>query len=129
MTGLDADLLARFLVADDPGQGARARAVIARLSGAAPGFVGREAMVELVRVLERAHGCGRAEIAGAVEGLLAAREIAVETPDRVARAADRYRGGADFAAEMVRLAAEAAGCDAVAGLDRAAAPRPGAGLP
>jgi predicted nucleic-acid-binding protein len=119
---LDTNVLVRFLVADEPDQTVRATRLIGSLSDEEPGFVGREVMVELVWVLERAYSYSRDEIAGAVEGLLGAREIRIEEAQRVGRAADRYRqGGAGFSDQMVWLAADAAGCDSVATFDRRAA--------
>lgn len=122
MIALDTNVLVRFLVADDEEQAARAGELMGALSEDRPGFVGREVMIELVWVLERAYGYRRDEIAGTVEALLGARELRIEEAQRVGRAADRYRqGGAGFSDQMVWLAAEAAGCEAVATFDRRAA--------
>ena len=60
----------------------------------------------------------RADIAGAIDGLLASREIVVEQADRVGLANDRYRqGGAGFSDQMIALAAREAGCAAVLSFD------------
>jgi predicted nucleic-acid-binding protein len=125
--GLDTNVLVRLLTQDDPRQGALARDLVAGLTEAAPGYVGREVMVELVWVLERAYGLGRARIAEVIDGLLAARELVLEDADRVALAAQRYwRGGAGFSDQMIALAAAAAGCGETATFDRKAAA--GAGM-
>lgn len=122
MIGLDTNVLVRFLVQDDPAQAALVTATISRLTEAEPGFVCREVLVELVWVLERAYGLGRAEIARALDGLLEARELVLEAADRVAIAADRYRkGGPGFADQMVALAGQGAGCSATLTFDRKAA--------
>ena len=126
MIGLDTNVLVRFLVQDDPGQAAVARAVMAGLTEDAPGFVCREGIVELVWVLERAYGLGRADVARALDGLLEARELVIEAADRVAVAADRYRkGGAGFADQMIALAGQGAGCTETVSFDRKAAGLPG----
>lgn len=49
--------------------------------------------VETVWVLERAYRPPRADIADAIDGLLAVRELVIEEPDRVGLAAQRWREG------------------------------------
>jgi len=124
--GLDTNVLVRFLVKDDPDQASAAVTLIAALTEATPGFVCREVLVELVWVLERASGLPRTDIAKVLDGLLAARELVIETSERVAVAVDRYRkGGAGFADQMVALAGQGAGYVETASFDRKAAALPG----
>ena len=126
MIGLDTNVLVRFLVQDDVGQAQAAAALMASLTGATPGFVCREVLVELVWVLERAYGLPRPDIARALDGLLQARELVIEQADRAALAVDRYRqGGAGISDQMIALAGLGAGCDATATFDRKAAALPG----
>jgi predicted nucleic-acid-binding protein len=124
--GFDTNVLVRFLVQDDPAQGAQASDCVASLSEASPGFIAREVMVETVWVLERAYGLSRPQIAAALEGLLEARELVVEAADRVAIALNRYgKGGAGFSDQMIALAAVEAGCKVTVTFDRKAAQGPG----
>ncbi|RGP35281.1 PIN domain-containing protein [Pseudotabrizicola alkalilacus] len=124
--GLDTNVLVRFLVQDDAGQAKAAQDLIATLSEAEPGFVCREVLVELVWVLERAYALSRADIALALDGLLEARELVIETADRAAIAVDRYRkGGPGFADQMIALAGQGAGCQTTVTFDRKAASLPG----
>ncbi len=126
MIGLDTNVLVRFLMQDDPEQGAAATALMSALTETAPGFVCREVLVELVWVLERGHRLPRATVARALDGLLESRDLVVEAADRVALATDRYRkGGAGFADQMIALAGLAAGCVEIATFDRKAAHLPG----
>ena len=126
MIGLDTNVLVRFLVQDDPEQAAAATGLILGLTQSDPGFVCREVLVELVWVLERAYGLPRKDIAQALDGLLEAQELVIETADRVAVAVDRYRkGGAGFADQMVALAGQGAGCRVTASFDCKAANLPG----
>lgn len=121
MIALDTNVVVRFLTQDDPAQSAWANALFARLSEAEPGFLCREVVVELVWVLERAYGLPRHDIAAALDGLLAARELVVEAPDRTGLAVERYRhGGAGFSDHMIALAARDAGCSATLSFDRKA---------
>lgn len=119
-------MIVRFLMKDDAEQAALANTVFAALTTAAPGFVCREVLVELVWVLQKIYRLPRSDIADAIEGLLGAREMGIEAADRVAIAVDRYRkGGAGFADQMIALTGQGAGCRATATFDRKAAGLPG----
>lgn len=128
MIALDTNVLVRFLVQDDPEQARVAAGVIDRLTDAEPGFVGREVLVELVWVLERAYGYGRAEISGALDGLLSSTELLIEAADDVGAALDRYRGDFGFADLMIAAAARRAGAGELVTFDRKAARLPGVRL-
>lgn len=122
MIALDTNILVRFLVQDDPAQAAAAGRLIAGLSEAAPGFVCREVLVELVWVLERAYRRDRADIAAALEGLLAAPEIVLEGDDEAGAAILLYReAGQGFADLMIAAAARRAGAARLVTFDRLAA--------
>ena len=121
MTGLDTNVIVRFLMKDDAEQAALATKVFAEFTTAAPGFVCREVLVELVWVLQKIYRLPRTDIADAIEGLLGARELLMEAADRVAIAVDRYRkGGPGLADQMIALAGQGAGCQATVTFDRKA---------
>ncbi|MFN4128463.1 MAG: PIN domain-containing protein [Paracoccaceae bacterium] len=121
-TGLDTNVLVRFLVQDDAEQAKVAQDLVATFTETAPGFVCREVLIELVWVLERAYALPRGDIALALDGLLEARELVIEAADRAAIAVDRYRkGGPGFADQMIALAGQGAGCQATVTFDRKAA--------
>lgn len=118
MIALDTNVVLLFLTQHDPAQSAQAIALLAGLTERDRGFLCREVVVELVRVLERAYGLPRHDIALALDGLLAARELVVEAPDRPGLAIERYRqGGAGFSDDMTALAARDASCNATFGSD------------
>ena len=122
MIALDTNVLVRFLTQDDPAQSRAATDLITGLTAEAPGFVCREVMVELVWVLERAYGLDRAQVAAAIEGLLAATEIEVEAADDVGSALYRYRDdGFGFADLMIAAASRRAGAVVLVTFDRKAA--------
>ena len=122
MIALDTNVLVRYLTRDDPAQAAVADKVIAGLAAEAPGFICREVIVELVWVLERRYRVPRAEIASALEALLAAAEIAVEAAGDVGAALFRYRDdGLGFADLMIAAAARRAGASKLVTFDRRAA--------
>lgn len=129
MIALDTNVLVRFLTQDDPSQAVAANAVFAQLTEAEPGFLCREVVVELVWVLERAYGLPREDIAAALDGLLASRELVVEAAERTGLAVTRYRqGGAGFSDHMIALAARDAGCSATLSFDRKAVSQAGMSL-
>ena len=122
MIGLDTNILVRFLVQDDPDQSAKARSLLDRCSVKEPGFVGREVLVELVWVLERAYGRKAPSISAALIGMLEAEELVLEDSDDVATAAVAYGSGvADFADHMIAAAADRVGCGTLYTFDRRAA--------
>ena len=127
MIALDTNVVVRFLVQDDAEQARLATEVIDQLSDAVPGVVCREVLVELVWVLERAYHLGRAEIAGALDGLLASTELIIEGADDIGPALELYRNdGFDFADLMIAAAARRAVAREFVTFDRKAARLPGA---
>ena len=129
MIALDTNVLVRFLVQDDPEQSRVAGEIIDQLTDEAPGFVSREVLVELVWVLERAYRLARAEIAGAIDGLLASTELVVEGADAIGAALELYRNdGLGFADLMIAAAARRAGASELLTFDRKAARLPGVRL-
>lgn len=122
MIGVDANLLVRFLLQDEAREAEMARSLFARCSVRDPAFIGREALVEAVRMLETVHGRAPGEIAAVVLGLLEAEEVIVEAADDVAVAAHAYGAGvADFADHMIAAAALRQGCATLYTSDRMAA--------
>jgi len=129
MIALDTNVLVRFLVQDDPEQARVANTVLDQLTDADPGFVAREVLVELVWVLERAYGYQRADIATALDGLVSATELVIESADEVGVAVDRYRNDSfGFADLMIAAAARRADASELVTFDRKAARLPGVRL-
>jgi predicted nucleic-acid-binding protein len=126
---LDTNVLVRFLVQDDPEQARVAGEIIGGLSRERVGFVSREVVLELVWVLERAYGFGRAEVAAALDGILAAVELSVEAADDVGLALERYRtDGFGIADSLIASASARAGAEDLVTFDRKAARLPGVHL-
>ena len=127
MIGLDTNVVVRYLAQDDAKQSAAASRLFEEvLSPEDPGFVSAIVLCELAWVLAECYGADRARIRGALEGLLAARQIAVETPDIVRRALRAWAdSGADFADALLGEVAAAHGAAKTLTFDRAAAKLPG----
>lgn len=118
MIALDTNVLVRFFVDDDRDQADRAEAALGACTAKAPGFVAREVLLELVWVLERTYGRPRAIVADLLEGLLDARNIAVEAAAAAEESLEIYRRGGDFADAMIAAAARAAGAGSLVTFDR-----------
>ena len=129
MIALDTNVLARYLVCDDPEQAEAARSLLESLSVDRPGYVCREVTVELVWVLERAYGFTRDRIATVLEELVTTEGLVIEAAEDVAHAALRYRrDGPGFSDLMILAAAKRSGAHPLYTFDRQAARLEGARL-
>lgn len=126
MTGLDTNVLVRYIVQDDPGQAALATKLIESLTPEAQGFVSQVVLVETVWVLESSYGADADKIAAVVETLLRIGSILVDRADLVWRTLRRFKqDGGDFSDALVSALAREAGCSMVYTFDQAAAKRSG----
>ncbi len=129
MEAVDANVILRYLVGDNPQQEAAARSLIDGLTPAKPGFICREVVVEVAWVLERSYRLPRSRIAEALMDLTASDSLVVENSDDVAAAAHRYRqGGIGLSDLMILKAAEREGAKPLHTFDRRLARMEGAVL-
>ncbi len=130
MTGLDTNILVRYLTQDDPVQSPLATRIMERrLSAANPGFISVVAMVETVWVLDRAYGFAPAEIADAIERMLQADTLIVDSEQEVFAATAALREGrGGFADALIGALGAKAGCFRTLTFDRKAARLPGFAL-
>ncbi|MXX75314.1 MAG: type II toxin-antitoxin system VapC family toxin [Holophagales bacterium] len=129
MIALDTNVLLRFIVREDEEQAEAAETLLRRLTLEEPGFICREVLVELVRVLERYYRFERDQIATVLNELVVVAAVEIECASDVAEAAGGYRrGGADFADRMIAAAARRAGAVPLYTFDRKAARLPGVTL-
>jgi predicted nucleic-acid-binding protein len=121
MIAIDTNVLMRVLLSDDPEQTERVLAYVERLAERGETlFVSHIVLCEVVWVLSRRAGYGRAQVLEVIEALLATRPFVVEAPDAVSRALDQTRSGrADFADYLIAERGRAAGCATMVTLDRA----------
>lgn len=109
MSALDTNALIRYLVGDVPDQTEAARDLIDGLTPDKPGFICREVVLEVARVLERSYRFTRSQVAEALMDLTASDSLIVENSDDAAAAAYRYRqGGAGFSDLMILKAVKRA---------------------
>lgn len=123
MTGLDTNVLVRYLVQDDKVQSARATRLIEReLDEAHPGFLGLVTLVETWWVLRRCYRATPGELRETVRDLLDSAQIVIERRALVAKALRRLEGtDGDLADALVVETALDAGCVRVVTFDKAAA--------
>jgi predicted nucleic-acid-binding protein len=122
VTGLDTNVLVRYVMQDDPRQSPRATRLIESLSAEDPGFVPVVALVELTWVLSGSYGLNRAQIAQVLEALLRSKELLVDRAELVTQALSRFSaGGADFADALIERVAFDAGCSTTMTFDAGAA--------
>jgi predicted nucleic-acid-binding protein len=112
MTGLDTNVLVRYLAQDDPAQSARATRLIEKeLSDREPGFIGLVVLVETCWVLKRLYGATAAELRETVRDLLDTRQFVIEQRTVVLRAVARLADSAgDIADALIAEGAVEAGC-------------------
>ncbi len=122
MTGLDTNVLVRYIMQDDAKQSALATRFVESLSAASPGFVSLVSVVELGWVLSAAYGLNRAQLVEAFEALLRTKEIVVDRAETVWKALRVFQSAnADFADCLIERSAAAAGCERTVTFDRGAA--------
>lgn len=122
MTGIDTNVLVRYIAQDDASQSGRATSFIEKdCSAAAPGFVGLVVLVEVVWVSESVYGALREEVADIVRRILSIKQLLVQDAETAWRALRLFESGkADFADCLIERSAIAAGCESVVTFDKQA---------
>lgn len=126
MTGLDTNVLIRYIMQDDVRQSATATRWIEGLTAEAPGFVSLVVVLELVWVLSSSYGLADDAVAQALETLLRTREILVDRAETVWKALRDFQSArADFADCLIDQTGRMAGCETTMTFDRVAARQSG----
>jgi len=130
MTGLDTNVLVRYLTQDDSMQSPKVRQLIEyRLTEHDPGFISVVAMAETVWVLESSYGFDDQEIAAAIERLLQADVLVLENEREVFTAMIALKEGhGSFADALIGALNTKAGCSHTFTFDRKALRLPGSEL-
>jgi predicted nucleic-acid-binding protein len=122
MTGLDTNVLVRYLTHDDPSQTAAATRVMNSLSSDSPGFLSLIVITELVWVLSISYRYQKKEIEQVLENLLRSRELVIQRASIVSQAARAFSAGrADFADYLIERCGHEAECQYTVTFDRKAA--------
>ena len=111
MTGIDTNILVRFLTKDDLEQGSRAASFMRTLAPGAPGFVSLVSLIELVWVLRSRYRLSKAELIQRLERMVNSPELMIESHTTVASALLRFTHfKVDFADCLIERSGAAAGC-------------------
>jgi predicted nucleic-acid-binding protein len=121
MTGLDTNVLVRYLAQDDPAQARKANSLIDGAVGKGePLHLDVVVLCELVWVLRGAYRFGKQTVVDALERILDAAQFSVEDRDLVRESLGAYRvGQGDFADYVLGLRNRKGGCRATATFDLA----------
>ena len=123
MIGLDTNVLARYIVQDDPEQArAATRLIEGRCTAQSPGYVSVPVLVELVWVLSAACRYEKPVVASVIRQILRTTEFVVEDRETAWAALREFEtGGADFADCLIAHRNHARGCTRTWTFDRGAA--------
>jgi predicted nucleic-acid-binding protein len=123
VTGLDTNVLLRYLLRDDPGQAARAGREIERGERF---LIDAIVLCEVVWVLEAGYGLSRRDVAATLERLLATAQFEIESKDLAIAALDDFRrSAADFSDCLIGRRNRAAGAEETVTFDRSLKGLPG----
>jgi len=115
MIGLDTNILVRYLAQDDT------EIIESRITEENPGFISVVAMVETVWVLDRAYGLAVSEIVAALERILQADTLVVESEQEVFTATMVLKEGrGSFADALIGALGAKAGCARTLTFDKSA---------
>ncbi len=111
MTGLDTNVLVRYIMQDDARQSPKATRLIESLDADHPGFISLVSIIELYWVLTTCYELSREQVAQAIDLLLRSRQIVVDRSDQVLRALRVFDDGrADFADCLIERTCASVGC-------------------
>jgi predicted nucleic-acid-binding protein len=111
MTGLDTNILVRFLTKDDLDQGSRVKELLRTLTPESPGFISLISLIELVWVLRSRYFVNKGQLIQHLEQLLNSSELVLESHAAVTQALDRFAGAkADLADCLIERCGHLAGC-------------------
>lgn len=123
MTGLDTNVVVRYLAQDNPIQSPKATQIVERrLTEDEPGFISLVTIVETVWVLDRLYGLSSQEIAQAIERMLQADTLFIQNEQEVFTAMISLKTGqGSFADALIGALGTWAGCTSTLTFDRKAA--------
>ncbi|MBV1689048.1 type II toxin-antitoxin system VapC family toxin [Novosphingobium sp. G106] len=123
MRSLDTNVLARWVLGDDPAQARVAETLLAE-----PVWISHTVLIELGWVLHKARGLPRLIVADMVQQVIDLDTVLVERHDALIWAIGRYRQGADWG-DVMHIVAGVGYSDAFATFDRKLARRTGGDAP
>lgn len=116
MIALDTNVLARYLVRDDPRQAQIAAGLFQKLTTDRPGYISSPVVVELVWVLGKGYGFEPSAIVAVLAKLLEMPNLLIEDEDALRLATESGHG--DFVDRLIHFIGEHAGCETTVTFDR-----------
>ena len=122
MTGLDTNILIRYLTQDHPEQPNIANRIIEdNISEDNKGYISLIVLTEIVWVLKSCYGQTKATLIGVIEQLLTTRELRVEQADIAIRALRNWQqNSGDFSDALIAASSENNGCSQTLTFDKKA---------
>ena len=113
MIGLDTNVLVRYIMQDDAKQSPKATKIMEALDSVEnSGYVTLLAIVELAWVLGISYKLTRTQVAQALDSLIRAKQLKIESAEQVIRALRVFKEGkSDFADCLIERSANSAGCE------------------
>lgn len=111
MTGLDTNVLVRYIVRDEPAQVKRADTLLRGFTQEMPGFISLVALAELSWVLRSYYRMPKAQLIACLERLLNSQNLVLEGSAAVRMAIVKFAGGkCDFADCVIERSGFLGGC-------------------
>ena len=122
MTGIDTNVLVRYLTRDDADQYQRAKAFLeATCTEKNPGYINTIVLSELVWVLKAAYSATKDELVMVLDQILLTRQFEVAHRDAVRAALQDFKqGAADFSDSLIGRLNREAGCAETSTFDQKA---------
>lgn len=120
MTGVDTNVLVRYLTEDDPVQARKAAAWLQTIASRGQRcFIGATVLCELAWVLRGAYDVSKADLLTTLDRLVATTQFVIGDKDVVRAGIEAYRSGrADFADYVIGAIHREAGCAKTVTFDR-----------
>jgi len=121
MTGLDTNVLVRYLTQDDPVQSAQANQLIEQtFSEGKSLFINHIVLCELIWVLTRAYDYPKSDVVDVIEKILLVHQFEIEDKSSVLEALNDFKTSrADFADCLIGVKNANAGCEKTWSFDKA----------
>ena len=111
MTGLDTNVLVRYIVRDDLSQAERADAALSECTAEEPGFITMVSLAEAAWVLRSYYRMPKAVLITCIERLFNAENLVMEGSQAIRQALDRFaHGNCDFTDCLIERSGHLAGC-------------------
>lgn len=126
MTGLDTNVLVRYIVQDDPEQSGLATSYIETYcTSDSPGWVNLIVLCELTWVLSRGYGYDRQTVVSVLRRMLTSPELHIDEDEAVWQALKLYeQGSAGFADYLIGVLNHRSGASPTVTFDQKAAKEP-----